>query len=78
MAKNPIKAVSCKTSSSLIESKLPTEPSTARIMVFKLTVATIALAAFAGAATVKRVACPDGKNFASNEAVSFEPFFVFT
>ena len=78
MAKNPIKAVSCKTSSSLIESELPTEPSTARIMVFKLTVATIALAAFAGAATVKRVACPDGKNFASNEAVSFEPFFVFT
>lgn len=39
-------------------------------MVFKLTVATIALVALAGAATVKRVTCPDGVNTASNEAVS--------
>ncbi|EJD02558.1 manganese peroxidase 2 [Fomitiporia mediterranea MF3/22] len=37
-------------------------------MVFKLAVATVALAAAAGAANVKRVACPDGKNTASNEA----------
>ncbi|KAL5523458.1 hypothetical protein ACEPAG_7631 [Sanghuangporus baumii] len=36
-------------------------------MVFKVAVATIALAAFAGAANIKRVTCPDG-NVASDEA----------
>jgi hypothetical protein len=39
-------------------------------MVFKLSVAVVALAALAGAANYKRVACPDGKNTATNEAVS--------
>ena len=38
-------------------------------MVFKLAAAAIALAAFANAANVKRVACPDGVNVASHEAV---------
>ena len=38
-------------------------------MVFKLTVASVALAAFASAANFKRVRCPDG-NVASDEAVS--------
>lgn len=37
-------------------------------MVFKLSLATVALAAFAGAANYKRVACPDGVNTATNEA----------
>lgn len=37
-------------------------------MVFKLAVATIALAAYAGAAHVKRVTCPDG-NVTSHAAV---------
>lgn len=39
-------------------------------MVFKLTIATIILAAFAGASIVNRVACPGGTTFASDEAVS--------
>ena len=39
-------------------------------MVFKISAALVALFAAANAATVKRVACPDGKNFATNEAVS--------
>ena len=41
-------------------------------MVFKLAVIniTIALAISAFAATTKRIKCPDGKSFASNEAVS--------
>ena len=38
-------------------------------MVFKLAVATVAVAALVGAANYKRVACPDGKNTASHEAV---------
>lgn len=38
-------------------------------MVFKLTVAVVALAALASAANFKRVACPDGKNSATHEAV---------
>lgn len=54
---------------SLLESGLY-RPLYSDIMVFKLAIATVALAAFAGAANVKRVACPDGKNFASHEAVS--------
>lgn len=54
---------------SLLESGLH-RPLYSNTMVFKLAIATVALAAFAGAATVKRVACPDGKNFASHEAVS--------
>jgi len=37
-------------------------------MVFKLTVATIALAALVGAANYKRVTCPDGVNTATNAA----------
>lgn len=45
-------------------------------MVFKLAVATVALAALAGAANVKRVACPDGVNFASHEAVRSTTFLV--
>lgn len=40
------------------------------IMVFKLTIATVTLAAFAGASIVNRVACPGGTTFASDEAVS--------
>lgn len=39
-------------------------------MVFKLTVALAAFAAVASAANFKRVTCPDGKNTATNEAVS--------
>ena len=46
-------------------------------MVFKLSVAFVALAALANAATVKRVACPDGKNFASNAAVRLLSNFSF-
>ena len=37
-------------------------------MVFKLSVAIVALAALASAANFKRVACPDGKNTATNAA----------
>ena len=40
-------------------------------MVFKLAASFIALAAVASAAHIKRVACPDGKNFATNAAVRF-------
>lgn len=39
-------------------------------MVFKLSIAFVALAALASAANFKRVACPDGKNTATNAAVS--------
>lgn len=45
-------------------------------MFFKLAISTVALATLVGAATVKRVACPDGKNFASSEAVSCLLFLV--
>jgi len=37
-------------------------------MVFKLAVSIVALAAIASAAVTRRVACPDGKNTATNEA----------
>ncbi|THH03758.1 hypothetical protein EW145_g6030 [Phellinidium pouzarii] len=37
-------------------------------MVFKLTLATVALAALVGAANYRRVSCPDGINTATNEA----------
>ncbi|KAI5116828.1 hypothetical protein M0805_006240 [Coniferiporia weirii] len=37
-------------------------------MVFKLAIATVSLAALAGAANYKRVVCPDGVNVASHEA----------
>lgn len=46
-------------------------------MVFKLALATVALAALAGAAHIKRVACPDGKNFATNEAVSYLCYLLY-
>ncbi|TDL14166.1 heme peroxidase [Rickenella mellea] len=39
------------------------------IVVFKVTVAAIALATLNGAANFKRVTCPDGKNTASHEAI---------
>ena len=42
-------------------------------MVFKLTVATVALADLVGAANYKRVTCPDGVNTATNEAVRTQP-----
>lgn len=45
-------------------------------MVFKLAVATVAFAAFAAAATTKAVKCPDGKNFASHEAVSLSVLYL--
>ena len=44
-------------------------------MVSKLAVAAIALTAFANAANIKRVACPNGVNFASHEAV--RSLFIF-
>ena len=39
-------------------------------MVFKLALATVSLAAIAGAANYKRVTCPHSKNTVTNEAVS--------
>lgn len=42
-------------------------------MVFKLAVSLVVLAGLVGAANIKRVACPDGKNFATNEAVRSLP-----
>lgn len=38
-------------------------------MVFKLSVALVALAAVTSAAKIKRVSCPDGKNTATDAAV---------
>ena len=38
-------------------------------MVFKLSIATVAFAALVSAAGIRKVACPDSKNFASNAAV---------
>lgn len=46
-------------------------PSLITTMVLKLSVATVALAALAGAVNYRRVTCPDGINTATNEAVSF-------
>lgn len=45
-----------------------------KIMALKLTLATVALAAYASAANYKRVACPDGVNTATNEAVRIDSF----
>jgi hypothetical protein len=49
-------------------------------MFFKHSVAVVALAALASAAYYKRVACPDGKNTATNEAVCLIrlPLIFFT
>ena len=47
-------------------------------MVFKLAAALVALATAVTAANIKRVACPDGVNFASNEAVCSFSFLSFT
>lgn len=44
------------------------QPRLLSAMVFKLSVALFALAATVSAATVKRVACPDGKHTATNKA----------
>ena len=46
-------------------------------MVIKLSVVFVAFAAIANAALTKRVACPDGVNTASHEAVSLLQLFMF-
>ena len=54
--------------SSLLESQQPRGPLSVRTMVFKLAFATVVLAAYASAAHIKRVTCPDG-NVTSHAAV---------
>ena len=54
----------------LFESTSSTKSASQSTMVFKIAASLIALATIVTAASAKRVACPDGKNFATNEAVS--------
>ena len=58
----------------VLHSSSPVIDNIKKIMVFKLAIATVALAAFAGAANYKRVTCPDGVNTATHEAVSAQSF----